>query len=98
MLEKTIEKKIRDYAKYRGWLSYKFSSPSHRGVPDAVFLCDGVVFFIEFKQRCKTTTLLQKITINDIEREGVLVFVVDSLELGKAVIDAQTKRLTQLSK
>jgi hypothetical protein len=51
MLEKQIEKKVCDYAKERGMLVYKFTSPNRMAVPDRLFICpDGRVFFIEFKR------------------------------------------------
>ena len=37
MLEKDIEKAVCDYAKSKGVLTYKFSSPNHVGVPDRIF-------------------------------------------------------------
>ena len=50
MLEKQIESKVVKKAKELGFLTYKFSSPSNRGVPDRIFISPyGEVFFIEFK-------------------------------------------------
>ena len=51
VLESRIEKIVTAYARSKHWLAYKFSSPSNRGVPDHIYLRDGVVFFIEFKNR-----------------------------------------------
>ena len=49
MLEKQIEAKVCDYAKERGLLVYKFTSPNRMAVPDRMFIRpDGKVFFIEF--------------------------------------------------
>ena len=91
MLEKDIEKKVKAYAKSKGWLVFKFSSPAHRGVPDGMFIRDGRVFFIEFKQLGKKATKLQQITIDKIICEDIKVFVCDSVEQGKGIVDAQSK-------
>ena len=50
MSEKTLEKKCKDYAKSLGWLAYKFKSPSHRGLPDDLFINKvGSTVYVEFK-------------------------------------------------
>lgn len=59
MLESQIERKVSLYAKQRGVLTYKFVSPSNRGVPDRVFLYRGQTLFVEFKQPGKKPTALQ---------------------------------------
>lgn len=65
MLEKHLEKKITDKAKKLGFLSYKFVSPSQRGVPDRIFISKtGKVFFIEFKSPKRNITPLQKELLN----------------------------------
>ena len=33
MLERDIEKRVKEYARSKGWLAYKFTSPGHIGVP-----------------------------------------------------------------
>ena len=59
MRESEIEKKVSNYAKTQGWLSYKFVSPSNRGVPDRIYLKAGKCIFIEFKAPKKKPTKLQ---------------------------------------
>ena len=50
MLEKNLEAKIIKIAKKLGYLTYKFTSPSNKGVPDRIFISPyGHVFFMEFK-------------------------------------------------
>ncbi len=90
MLEKQIEKKVCDYAKSKGWLSYKFVSPANRGVPDRIFMSQHKMFFIEFKAAGKKATKLQDAIISDINAAGFQVYVVDSVKVGKGVIDAHT--------
>ena len=88
-LEKDIEKAVKDYARSKGMLAYKFVSPGHSFVPDGIFIADdGRVFFIEFKRLgCKPTAGQQR-EINRMSVRGCDVFVVDSVDTGKAVIDA----------
>jgi hypothetical protein len=87
MLEKQIESKVVKKAKELGFLTYKFSSPSNRGVPDRIFISPhGEVFFIEFKSEKGKVTKLQKKVINDITIRDVDVFVVDHFEIGLEIL------------
>lgn len=89
MLERDIEKKVKEYARSKGWLAYKFTSPGHAFVPDGLFISPcGVVIFIEFKQLGKKATAGQLREHERLMLQGVAVFVVDSVELGKEIIDA----------
>ena len=77
MKEKQIENKVVKKAKELGFLTYKFSSPSNRGVPDRIFITPhGEVFFIEFKSTKGKLTQLQKKVKKDIENCGVKVHLV----------------------
>lgn len=87
MLEKTIEANVCKYAKKEGWLVFKFTSPSNRGVPDRMFIRYGVVFFIEFKATGKKPSKLQEKRFAQIRRDRVPVWVVDNVEDGRAAID-----------
>ena len=88
MLEKTIEKKVKDYAKSKGMLVYKFTSPARRSVPDGMFITPkGYTFFIEFKQKGKKPTAGQDREIARLKKQNVEVFVVDDVEFGKGIID-----------
>ena len=87
MRESKIEQKVCEYAKAKGFLVYKFSSPGNRGVPDRIFMKNGRMFFIEFKATGKTTTALQDKVIDGISRQGFPVFIVDNIEDGYDAID-----------
>ena len=87
MLEKEIEKKVCSYAKSRGWLNYKFVSPSCRGVPDRIFIKKGRVFFIEFKSGKNNCTPLQLSRIQELTSHNMDVFIVNTIGLGKSLID-----------
>jgi hypothetical protein len=90
-LEKIIEQKVCDYAKSKGCLVYKFTSPSRRSVPDRMFIAPGGrVFWIEFKRLGLKPTPGQEVEIEKIRSKGGIVCVVDNVEQGKWVIDLET--------
>lgn len=86
-LEKGIERKVCEYAKERGVLVYKFSSPNHAAVPDRMFIFCGTVFFIEFKREGCKPTIPQDREHARMRRNGAHVYVVDNIEYGKSLID-----------
>lgn len=88
-LEKEIEKKVKEYARSKGFLAYKFTSPGHAFVPDGLFIAPGgTVFFIEFKQLGKRMTAGQEREAQRLTAHGVDVWLCDSVCLGKEIIDA----------
>jgi hypothetical protein len=88
MLEKHIEAKVCDYARERGLLVYKFTSPARAAVPDRLFvLPGGRVFFIEFKRRGQRPTPPQTREHARLQAHGVTVCVVDNVLEGLRVID-----------
>lgn len=94
--ESYIENKVCDYAKSKGWLHYKFTSPSNIGVPDRIFMrLDtgvSVCFFIEFKAPGKKPTRLQSKVASLIMEQGFQVYVIDDVEVGKRLIDTFDKK------
>jgi hypothetical protein len=88
VLEREIEKKVKAYAESKGWLTRKWTSPGHAFVPDQIFIrSDGQVIFIEFKQQGKQATAGQEREHVRLRGHGCLVYVVDSVEQGKALVD-----------
>lgn len=59
MLEKAVEQHLNKKVKEAGGLSFKWSSPSHRGVPDRIVFLNRSVWFIELKRPGGKTTKLQ---------------------------------------
>lgn len=88
-LERVIEKKVCDYARSLYILVYKFTSPARRSVPDRLFILPGGkgMMFIEFKRRGEKPTAAQAVEIDKIRRQGSIVFVVDSVDEGKVILD-----------
>jgi hypothetical protein len=88
MLEKQIEEKVCDYAKVRGCLAYKFTSPNRAAVPDRLFITSsGKVWFCEFKRQGQKPTVPQEREHHRLRGHKVSVFVIDNVEDGKAMVD-----------
>lgn len=89
MLEKDIEKKICDYARNRGLLAYKFTSPARAAVPDRLFILpNGKMFFCEFKRGGQKPTEAQTREHDRLRKHKVLVFVIDNIDGGYSMIDS----------
>lgn len=78
--EATLERRCRQLAKKRGWLTYKFVSPGVVGVPDRIFIKGGLTFFIEFKTEIGRVSPSQKIQIERLKDVGANVAVVRKFE------------------
>ena len=87
MLEKYIEEKVVNYAKSLGFLAYKFSSPSRKGVPDRIFIKNNSIFWIEFKRKGAKPTELQSKTIHEMRKQGCKIYIIDDIKLGIQVLD-----------
>ena len=88
-LEKDIEKKVCAFAQKLGCLTYKFTSPARRSVPDRLIVMPNNrgVFFIEFKRKGQKPTPAQFVEIEKIRAQGVVVFVIDDVEAGKRAVE-----------
>lgn len=94
--EKQIEKKVCDYAKSKGVLCYKFSSPACRGVPDRIFFFPkGVVVLIEFKSAVGKLSTLQELTISKLLDKEAVIFVVNDSNKGIEIIDSILAKVNQ---
>lgn len=88
MLEKQIEAKVCEYAKDRGLLAYKFTSPARAAVPDRLFvLPSGTMFFCEFKRGGQKPTGPQEREHERLRRHNVNVFVIDNVFEGLRMVD-----------
>ena len=88
MLEKEIEARVCEYAKSKGVLAYKFTSPARAAVPDRLFIApDGRMWFCEFKRAGEKPTEAQGREHKRLRAQKVNVFVVDNVDAGKTMID-----------
>lgn len=86
MREAEVEKKIVQLAKRLGIYTRKFTSPSHRAVPDRIFIYGGVVLFLEIKAKGKRPTESQQHEMALIAAAGGLVGWVDNVESAKSYL------------
>ena len=89
MLEKDIEKSVKRHAESKGWLTRKWTSPGHSFVPDQIFINpQGKVIFVEFKREGCVPTPGQLREHDKLRNQGCAVFVIDSVKLGRDMVDA----------
>ena len=90
-LEKSIEKRVKAYAESKGWLTRKWTSPGHSFVPDQIFITQtGQVIFIEFKRNGGKATAGQLREHDKLRKQNCVVYLIDSVEAGKELVDAFT--------
>ncbi len=87
MTESQIETKLVAYCRKAGLLTYKFSSPSHRGVPDRIILGNGRVMFLELKAPGKEPTALQQRTGDEMRAAGIHWTWADSYSSAKDAVE-----------
>lgn len=88
VLEKDIEKKIGDYAKFKKCLYMKFTSPAQRAVPDRMIITpQGVIGFLEAKRQGQVPTVLQARKMAELKQQGCHVTWCDNVNDGKIFID-----------
>jgi VRR-NUC domain len=90
-LESVIENSVKEYARSKGWIAYKFTSPGRIGVPDALlFNPQGKPVMIEFKRKGLKLTARQMRELHRLQNQNVTALAVDNIELGKRIIDEYT--------
>ena len=77
MTEAQLETKLVTFCREHGLLTYKFASPSHRGVPDRIIMHDGRILFVELKRPGNKPTELQLREIERIKANGVAAIWAD---------------------
>lgn len=87
-LEKDVEGAVSEYAKSKGWLTRKWTSPGHDGVPDRLFFRDGRVVIIEFKRPGEEPRPNQLKEHRELMDHGHIVYVIDNIPAGKALFDS----------
>lgn len=86
--EKNIELNVVRHALLTGWWTTKFTSPAKAHVPDRIFIRNGVVIFIEFKAPRGVPRPAQLARINQMRNNGATVFIIDDIDRGYEVLDA----------
>ena len=84
--ESAVEKQICDWAKAQGIRTYKFISPGRKGVPDRMFIKDGIVSFLEIKRPGEKPTPMQFREIHGILDQNVFAFWCDDATRGIQIL------------
>lgn len=96
MKESLIENSVCSYSKSLKWWPIKLSGMWATGLPDRMFLKCGQIFFIEFKQKNKKLRKLQEYVCKKLVKYGFTVYVVDSIDKGKKIIEKEEKKLKSI--
>lgn len=79
MKESELEARIRNYARNKGCLCWKFTSPGNPGVPDRIIISpNGAVLFMEIKRPGEKPRPLQQYRINELTRHNARACYVDN--------------------
>ena len=91
--ERHIEKYVCGYAKGKGCFVHKMQTGigGTAGMPDRLFHYRGTTLYIEFKAPGKKPSPIQTVRIAELQKHGMVVHVVDSVQLGVEVIDEYTR-------
>lgn len=88
MRESDIEKKVCDYARRKGCLVYKFTSPARRAVPDRLIVAPtGRVGFLELKAPGKKPTRCQTHELERLRANNARAAWTNSVEGGLEFVD-----------
>ena len=88
MKEKSLERRLAQAVKKSGGLALKFVSPGTAGVPDRlVLLPEGKISFVEMKAPGKKPGPLQRLRHGQLRDLGFRVYVVDSEEGIREVLE-----------
>ena len=88
MTEKHVEAALRRYAKERGVLFLKFTSPGNAGVPDRILIGPtGKIAFLELKRPGESPRPLQLHWLKVLNERGCVAGWTSSVEEGKRFIN-----------
>ena len=87
MRESEIESAIRAYALERGCRCYKLAGVHDIGKPDRVLTCNGQTVYLEVKTTSGRLSTVQRREHQRIQQAGGVVYIVDTVESGKWIID-----------
>lgn len=86
MIESEIENAVCERAKANGWLVRKFRYVGRHAAADRLFIRNGRVVFIEFKQTNKSPRESQVREHKRLKDHGAEVYVIDNIEDGLALL------------
>lgn len=75
-----IEKRLINRVNGMGGITFKFTSPSTKGVPDRIVIYKGVVAFVEVKRPGEKPRALQRYWLKELEYQNIKAAVVSTFE------------------
>lgn len=88
MKESAVEKLLVTEAGVLGGLTYKFTSPARKGVPDRIVIWPGgVIHFVELKKKGGKLSPLQEREILRLEKQGCRVYILEGEDDVKRYIE-----------
>lgn len=98
LTERYIESTIAKKAVELGFLTYKFTSPSNRGVPDRIFINKtGQIFFIEFKSLSGKVTSLQRMVFSKLIHRGISIYLVNNIQRGIDILNSNINKIKDIT-
>jgi len=92
MLEKQIEKYLKEQVQARGWLCWKLVSPGTTGVPDRIVIGNRQIVFVELKKpETGRVSKVQQFRLHQLQGLGHRTKIIDS----KAGVDNLIKGLSK---
>ncbi|MDX9798989.1 MAG: VRR-NUC domain-containing protein [Bacteroidales bacterium] len=76
MTESKFEQSWSEKAKKKGWYSVKIIQASKNGMPDRMYLKNGMIFFVEFKAKKGKLSKLQEYRISELRRMNFHVLII----------------------
>lgn len=90
MIESIIENEGVKYARARGWLVYKWSSPGNTGILDRLHFKNGISFAIEYKATGKKASPKQRIEALNLKLAGIPCRCCNTVQAARDFIDLMT--------
>lgn len=81
LLESTVETYFQKQIRLCGGVTFKFTSPSMRGVPDQIALFKGNTYFVELKAPGEDPRDSQIAVHELFDEHGVPVYTIDTIEM-----------------
>lgn len=78
--ENDVEKRLINKIKNLGGITFKFTSPSTKGVPDRIVIYDGVVAFVEVKRPGEEPRALQRYWLKELSHQHIPTAIVSTFE------------------
>lgn len=92
-MESAVERYLNERIEKLGGLSYKWTSPGRRGVPDRIVIYAGMVWFVEVKSVDGVMKPEQKREMQRLQEQGMLTSTV----YGKGAVDTLINGMIQMA-